>query len=307
MEYSFQRYLSAKRTVDDRSLNHIVWQQLKGKLEFWQSTRPIHVLEIGAGTGTMLHRLVEWGGLQVGTYLGIDSDYASVEAARVSLPAWASAQGITCQHVTGGHELTKIEAHLRVAYSPLDIQKFLQSPTATGFDLVIANAFMDLVNPAVLLPDIGHLMKPGGLGWFTINFDGLTLLEPLIERALDEKIIQLYHRSMDERHVDGQLTGGSQTGRHLYHQLAAAGWEVLAAGSSDWVVHPVQHDYPKDETYFLHHILHFFEQTLRGYPGLDPVVFQPWLAARHAQIVAGELVFIAHQLDFLARWPDSFE
>jgi len=303
MEFSFQRYLSTKRTVDDRSLNRVVWQQLFDQMDHWQSIQPIHVLEIGAGTGTMLHRLVEWGGLKQGTYLGIDADHTSVEVARETLPAWAAAQSFTCQHVTGGHELAKTGTHLRVAFSPLDIQKFLQSPTATGFDLVVANAFFDLVDPALLLPEIGRLLKPCGLGWFTINFDGMTLLEPLVDQALDEKIIQLYHHSMDERQVDGKLTGGSQTGRHLYHQLTAAGWEVLAAGASDWVVHPVQQSYPQDEAYFLQHVLHFFEETLRGHPEIDPAAFQHWLAAHRTQIDAGELVFAAHQLDFLARWP----
>lgn len=306
MEYSFQRYLTTKRTVDDRSLNRVVWQQLLDQMDHWQTIQPIqpiHVLEIGAGTGTMLHRLVEWGGLKQGTYLGIDPDHTSVEAAREALPAWAAFHGFACQHVTGGHELARHGAQLRVAFSPLDIQKFLQSPTATGFDLVIANAFLDLVDPAVLLPEIGKLVKPGGLGWFTINFDGLTLLEPLIDQALDEKIIQQYHQSMDDRRVDGQWTGGSQTGRHLFHQLTASGWDLLAAGASDWVIHPIQGGYQQDETYFLQHLLYFFEQTLNNHPGLDQSAFQDWLAVRRAQIASGELVFIAHQLDFLARWP----
>jgi len=303
MEYSFQRYLSAKRFVDDHSLNQLVWQKLLDQMGLWQSVQPIHLLEIAAGTGTMLQRLVEWGGFSTGTYLGIDPDHASITAARKALPAWAAAHGFTCQQVTGGYELAKPGSQLRTAFCPLDIQKFIQSPTATGFDLAVANAFLDLIDPTVLLPKIGRLMKPGGLGWFTINFDGLTLLEPLIDRNLDEKIILLYHKSMDERRVEGHATGGSQTGRRLYHQLNGAGWEVLAAGASDWLIHPIQRTYSHDQAYFLQHILHFFDQTLNDHPDLDRAVFQTWLAARRAQIAAGELVFIAHQLDFLARWP----
>ena len=299
MDISFQHYLKAKRTVDDRALNRLIWQQLSEQLLLLQS---VHVLEIGAGIGTMLHRLVEWGGLKHGTYLGIDSDHATIEGARETLPLWASAQGLSCTHVTGGHELSGQDAQLRVAFCPLDIQKFLKSPTATGFDLVIANAFLDLVDPAVLLPGLGPMLKPNGLGWFTINFDGLTLFEPVLDAQLDEKILQLYHRSMDERRVQGKLTGGSQTGRHLFHQLTAAGWQVMAAGASDWVVYPVQGVYPDEEAYFLQHILHFIEQTLSGDPELDPAAFQAWLAARRAQITSGTLVFIAHQLDYLARW-----
>ena len=31
-EYSFQRYLSAKKSVDDRALNRLVWQALEKSL-----------------------------------------------------------------------------------------------------------------------------------------------------------------------------------------------------------------------------------------------------------------------------------
>jgi hypothetical protein len=41
--------------------------------------------------------------------------------------------------------------------------------------------------------------------------------------------------------------------------------------------------------------------ALRQTPGLDPERFDAWIAKRHVQIDAGELVYIAHQLDFLGR------
>jgi hypothetical protein len=59
--------------------------------------------------------------------------------------------------------------------------------------------------------------------------------------------------------------------------------------------------YPADEAYFLHFILHFFEESLTGHAELDAVAFANWLKERRAQIERGELVYIAHQMDFLAR------
>jgi len=76
---------------------------------------------------------------------------------------------------------------------------------------------------------------------------------------------------------------------------------VLAAGASDWVVHAVNGTYLADEKYFLHFILHFFEESLTGHPGLDAAAFAEWLAARREQIERGELVYIAHQMDFLVK------
>ena len=88
---------------------------------------------------------------------------------------------------------------------------------------------------------------------------------------------------------------------HLFGHLRQAGADILAAGASDWVVHGANGAYPADEKYFLHFILHFFEESLTGHADLDAGAFANWLAARHAQIERGELVYIAHQMDFLVK------
>ena len=135
----------------------------------------------------------------------------------------------------------------------------------------------------------------------TLNFDGSTIFEPVIDPAFDAIVEALYHRSMDERITGGQPSGDSRTGRHLFAHLRRAGAEILEAGASDWVVFPRQGGYPADEAYFLHFILHFFESSLKGYPDMDQQRFARWLEVRHAQVERGELVYIAHQIDFLAR------
>ena len=60
MNYSFTRYLEAKKGIDDRSLNRHVWNALVQRLERSKSTpdKPIQILEIGAGIGTMIERML---------------------------------------------------------------------------------------------------------------------------------------------------------------------------------------------------------------------------------------------------------
>jgi hypothetical protein len=41
--------------------------------------------------------------------------------------------------------------------------------------------------------------------------------------------------------------------------------------------------------------------ALRNHPALEQVRFDRWITERHAQIERGELVYIAHQLDFLGQ------
>jgi hypothetical protein len=103
---------------------------------------------------------------------------------------------------------------------------------------------------------------------------------------------------MDERMTAGKPSGDSRTGRRLFAQLRGAGAQLHAAGSSDWVVFAGENGYPADEAFFLHFIIDTIGGALQGQPELDPARFNRWIAARHAQIEQGELVYITHQLDF---------
>lgn len=279
MEDSFTRYLAAKQSVDDRSLNEGVWQSLLAHLP----PEPLAILEVGAGTGAMLDRLDARGFLpRVAEYTAIDADPTNVAEAqrRLSGRPWP------------------IEVELAAA----DVYEFARRERdRRTWDLLIAHAFLDLVDIPRLLPDLFALLRPGGMFYFTINFDGLTALEPRVDPDLDERVIELYHQTMDERRVDGRPAGGRRAGRALLTLIPAAGGEIIAAGASDWIVMPWQGHYPADEAYFMHYILGFFEESLRERPELEPRRFASWLGRRHGQIDAGELVLIAHQLDMCGR------
>jgi SAM-dependent methyltransferase len=298
--YSFQRYLRAKQDIDDRSLNYTVLEQLK---EITNQSDELRTLELGAGIGTMLERLVDRKILKYGVYLGIDTDTASVEEAIQRVSDWSSKRVYQTRNISEGRLTEKIsDSRLRIGFKVADALEYCTRQENTGaWDLLIAHAFLDLFDLPYVLPVFLQTLHPGGLFYFTLNFDGATSFEPLVDPCLDEQIITLYHRSMDERLVNGMPSGDSLSGRHLFHMLLNSGATILAAGSSDWVVYPHSGTYPGDEAYFLHHILHFFEQTLCDHPELDAARFSAWLDTRHSQVDRGELVYIAHQIDILGR------
>ena len=278
-DYSFTRYLAAKKSVDDRALNEHIWQTLAKALP----QKPLQILEIGAGIGTMIERTIERQlfGEDV-SYTAIDAQTANINEARQRLRT--APESFTIQ----------LEA--------IDLFDFTaREQGKRRWDLLIAHAFLDLVDLAQTLPILFSLLKPGGHFYFTLNFDGGTIFQPLIDPDIDPNIISLYHRTMDERIIDGRSSGDSHTGRKLFSKMQLAGGEILAAGSSDWVVFAGKDGYPADETYFLHFIIHTMQQALEGHPQLDRSLFAAWIAQRHAQIEAGTLVYIAHQLDFLGR------
>jgi len=288
-ELSFPRYLLSKQSVDDRALNKDVFHAMKSSLP----ERPLHIIEVGGGIGTMVKRLVQWDVLHKAEYVLVDEMAENIEYAAAWIPQWAQGSGLSVER-SGENQLRVFDdvRDIQIRLERADVFDFIQN-NKTPADLLIAHAFLDLLP----MPDslIKLLTLTHSLAWLTLNFDGVTSLEPRIDEELDNKIELLYHRTMDER-----ATGGdSKSGRNLFSHIQTTGAKILSAGSSDWVVYGMNGKYPQDEAYFLNFILHFFEESLSSHAGLAKVEFATWLEKRRTQIQRGELTYIAHQLDFL--------
>jgi hypothetical protein len=178
------------------------------------------------------------------------------------------------------------------------------------YDLLIAHAVLDLFTPtqAVLLAE--RLVRPGGQLYASIVFDGETLFEPDIDPALDREILERYHRSM---------SGGF--GRRQLHAFHRSGWTLRATGGSDWVVPPRSGGPLEAERELVSTVLDMMEESVirteAAQPCSDPSVggvthaearasaspaaVREWVQRRRDQLSHGDLLFIAHQLDFLVR------
>jgi SAM-dependent methyltransferase len=295
MTFDYARYLAAKATVDDRALNRQVLAEL-GRLMPAGAPR---VLEVGAGLGTMVARLMDWDAIVAGEYILLDADRQLLDGSRRWLRDWAAARGLRCDPLPDGLRV----GDLRVRLLHAELGSYLEAAHGAPADVLIANAVLDLVDVPAVLPGLMRLLVPGGVYWFTVNYDGESIFEP--GHPHDDQIMRAYHRDMDERFRYGRSAGESRTGRHLFHWLRAAGAPALAAGSSDWVVHAgPDGTYPGDEAYFLRSILNTIRNALRNREErVEPTDLADWLAERGRQLAAGELVYIAHQLDFVGRSP----
>jgi hypothetical protein len=291
MDYSFPRYLLSKQTVDDRALNKDVVHALRLHLP----SDPVSLIEVGAGIGTMLKRLVSWNLFYRGEYVIIDSMQENIAYAREWIPSWASETGLSADWIGQDHLHLCDPAHdIYIHFECADVFDFIKS-NKTPADILIAHAFLDLLPMPESLQELLSLTK--SLAWLTINFDGLSSLQPVIDPMLDEEIERLYHATMDQRPTGGD----SRMGRKLFEYLRAVNADILSVGASDWVVYARDGKYPADEKYFLQFILHFFESSLKDCKELAPGLLNQWLIKRCEQIDCGELVYIAHQMDFLVR------
>jgi hypothetical protein len=291
MDYSFPHYLLAKQTVDDRALNKDVVNALRIHLP----PGPVSIIEVGAGMGTMLKRLVMWNLFCRGEYVLVDSLQENISYTREWIPFWASEAGLSVEWIGQDHlHLCDRTRDIAVRFECTDVFIYTKQNKFPA-DVLIAHAFLDLLPMPESLKALFSLTK--GPAWLTINFDGISSLSPVIDPVLDKQIERLYHATMDTRPTGGD----SRMGSKLFEHLRSVDAEILAAGASDWVVYGRNGIYPDDENYFLHFILHFFESSLKDCSELESSLFREWLAKRHAQIDCGELVYIAHQMDFLVN------
>ena len=295
MTSDYAHYLAAKTTVDDRALNRQVLAELR---RLMPAGAP-RVLEVGAGLGTMVARLMDWGVVGAGEYVLLDTDRPLLDHSRRWLRDWAAARGLRSDLLPDGLQV----GDLRVRLVHAELGRYLETDHGPLADVLIANAVLDLLDVPAILPELLRLLIPGGAYWFTINYDGETIFAPGHPR--DDQVMQAYHRDMDERVRYGRPAGESRTGRHLFHHLRAAGAPALAAGSSDWVVSAgPDGNYPADEAYFMRRILDTIRDALRSRQDwVDPANLADWLSVRYRQLAAGDLVYIAHQLDFAGRSP----
>ena len=292
----FAHYLAVKKTIDDRALNARIWRafaELVGELD-----QP-RIFEPGCGIGTMLERLIDNKVISSAEYVGMDLNADNIDLARKRITEWAAQRG---------HSVRTAEPAVFIEGSGVAVEaKFLhgdalgERAAGSATDVLLAHAFLDLVDIPAALDRLMPRLRPDGIFYFTLVFDGLTILEPEDDPELDAEIMRLYHESMDERIVDGQSSGDSRSGRHLFRQLEQVGAELLESGSSDWVVFPRKGAYSNGEFEFLEHILQSIERALVDSARLDPQALARWISQRRQQLQHGGLTYIAHQMDFLGR------
>jgi len=271
-------YLGAKKEVDQRSLNLLVWNRFIQELE--KGFHPTKILDLGAGNGSFLERLLKQTELR-------DLEYVPLDADRELLDNLIHTQD---------QELLRRRG-IRIRPIQARIESFLEQHNQS-WDLLISNAFFDLINLDQWGPSLFSLVQRGGLFYSTLLFDGVTTFLPPLDPKTDLLVEEMYHQSMQGR---GQ--SGSRAGRTLFAELLSLDLTVLEAGPSDWVIYAHLGSYTEGEQQLLEAILDFHQSVFEE-NGSDPElqrVFPEWIYQRRSQLIKGELALLTHQWDLLAK------
>ncbi len=301
----FHRYLAAKRRVDDRGLDRRLLERLSAGLAGETGDADtLRVVEVGAGVGTMVERLLEWDLLPPGRtrYTAVDVNPDNVAAIRERLTAWAADRDVTAADTDDGLRLADGERTVLVEPVAAEATAYLGTG-ADGTDRVDRQEPDLLVGMALLdvlgldrLADLLAGLAPGGWYYFPVTFDGATRFTPA--HPADRAVERNYHR-----HMDRKPGGDSHAGTHALGRLqtmARVGWVDVAG--SDWAVRPVEGSYPGDEAYVIRHVLATIEEAVGEVtgPGFESTL-AGWLDCRRRQLDAADLAYTTHQVDLLGR------
>ncbi|SEH11314.1 hypothetical protein SAMN04487967_0293 [Natronorubrum sediminis] len=320
MTTSFLTYLEAKRTVDDSALDRRVLEQFTNALS--NRDGPVRLVELGVGVGAMLSRLIEWDVLPPRvSYRGVDIDSSCIVRARERVPKRLESAGYTVGAPRSvGNETVEDGVPKATSFvatwapssddeTATEIEITLEVADAFALeddaDAVIAAALLDIVDLESTLAAIESLLAPGGLCYAPITYDGSTAFTP--RDSLDASIEAQYHHHMDEV----RPAGGSRAGSALLESVADRPWSLLAAGSGDWVVSPVDGGYPHRERAVVSHVLETMADALAAVPSSDlpeesrlpAEKRRRWFERRHAELEAERLGYVAHNVDVVTRVP----
>lgn len=286
--FNYADYLDLKKAVDDRSLNKAVWEKMARWIgEGFPQDRPLRILEIGAGIGTMIERLLETNLLGRCEYTAVELEAGFEQAASRRHGMWAERNGLRMHQVSDDRwSMTGDKLQLNVQWRREDALRIHESVAPEHFDLIIGHAVIDLLPVPVCMPNLLSCLRRQGAFYFSLNYAGETLFLPPDDE--DDAILTAYNADMDKRFPDLDWKP-SQTGQALGPWLVSQGHHLLAEGVSDWKLRARQDD---PTNLFIENILATIETALAGMPGLPQ-----WLVLRRQQLKESELMFRATNKD----------
>lgn len=275
-------YLDAKRALDDRSIDREVLSRFAAELP----PDPT-ILEVGAGTATMVERLRDWDVIEGGRWVAVDTHEAALSAGRRRLAERPDGRVVNGETDAGGDGTgealedgpTVRLGDLAVDFRVADAFEYAAA-TDERFDAVVGCAFFDVVDAD---PTVDALSTVAPIAYAPITYDGETAVAPTDPD--DEDVFEAYHRHMREYRPGGPEGATA---------LARAATDVVATAPSSWRIEP---PYADGERTVLAHLLDTIESAV-GETGADA---SDWAVRRRAALASGRLEYTARNRDLLVR------
>ncbi|WP_036269139.1 class I SAM-dependent methyltransferase [Methylocaldum szegediense] len=299
MDIPFHDYLEAKFALDERSLNH----EVRSEFARWVFEQPrLTCLDLGTGTGASLQRLLS---LPTNAHLhitAVDRDQALLDIARAGITNLLRQKGLGVAEKADGVCARQGQREIVVEFVCSDLRHYQPNRAPGFYDAVIAHAVMDLLPLRTMAERIARWLRAKGVFYSTINYDGETALFPVYaDEVLENRILDVYDTSMEQRRIWDENSGGALAGRRLHSVLCETGFEVIAYGTSDWNIIPSRRAYRDHDATCLAALLNMIRNEAERSGQFSGDSLDRWYRERSERLAAGELGLIVHQIDLFAQ------
>jgi hypothetical protein len=182
----------------------------------------------------MVERLVAGDVLTHATYTAIDRAPALLAEAHRRLCQWARERGFEVDENSQGQlHVWRAGQHITIETEVIDVGNFMAREHCRRiWDLLIGQAFLDLIDMPTTLPGLCSLVRPGGLLYFPTTFDGDTAFQPESDAEFDRAIEACYHQAIDQRVLDGKPSGAPEGDGFELSVLSLDSWGGRRSRSS---------------------------------------------------------------------------
>jgi SAM-dependent methyltransferase len=291
----FADFLAAKYPLDERSLNPsvaVAW--VRGL----QHMPVLDCLDVGAGTGATVRRMLEWRTSRPWRLTLLECDHDLIENARTAALQRLTERGY--RPAWHGERLESRDGRFVVRF----VAGQLESYRPQGrFDAIVAHAVMDLLPLGSALERFARWLRPEGYLYATVNYDGATELAPAYRDAmLESELAACYDASMEARKRGGESTGGAHCGERLQALLPRYGFDTVCAGRSDWHIRPIEGRYPDQDEACLAVLIGLIAKEANAADRFDAGAVARWRDDRMRRIETRQLELRVRNRDVLARY-----
>jgi SAM-dependent methyltransferase len=200
-------------------------------LAAWRPAGPLHVLDLGCGTGASLRALApRLGGTQ--HWHLVDHDRALLDALPGLLADWAAHEGLRLRATPGLLQLEGPQLRVDIVRTQADLATQLHRLPFAGTTLVTASALLDLVSEPWLAALVGHCRTARAAVCWALDVDGRIEWSP--SDAGDAQVQAWFGAHQRGDKGFGPALGPTATVRATA-LLRAAGYRTQVQ-ASDWLV-----------------------------------------------------------------------
>ncbi len=281
----YANWLNDRYPFDSEARN----KSLEAKvLDYLKPKEVVHLLDVGAGTGSnTLYLMDKIKGDQHWYLIEQDTSFKTIFLRRIE--DFATFHKYEWQASNNKIQVTTPTKELSFEFIEGSLLELAQLVRLDKIDLVLANAVFDLFSKEQLQQFLNPIVQAGIACYFTLNYKSQSF-HP--EDPFDNTFISLYEDHMERPQATGQATG-KQVGPYLATYLET--FQTIEQGISTWQIQ-------KEDIKMHYYLLSYMERAIPELPIQEEVItlLPKWIQRKKDLVITRQLELTVQHWDIFS-------